>query len=111
MLDSSNGAHEFDRSELDALSHQPQRRMLIQLADHNPADDIPDDIEDLEVEDEDLETLLDFQHYHLPQLEQKGFVEYDREDHVVTKGPQFDEIKPLIELIDDHLDELPDDWL
>lgn len=97
--------------QLDALSHQPQRRMLLRLHHHNPADDVPDGLEDLDVEDGDLETLLDFQHYHLPQLEAKGFVEYDREEHKVTKGPNFEEIEPILELIDEHRDELPDGWL
>ena len=97
--------------QLDALSHQPQRRILVKLLRHNPADDVPDPIEDLDVEDEELETLLDFQQYHLPQLEEKGFVEYDREEHKVTKGPNFGEITPILELIDEHEDELPDDWL
>jgi len=29
----------------------------------------------------------------------------------VIKGPNFDEIKPLLELLENHEDELPTDWL
>lgn len=77
----------------------------------NPQDDIPVGSDDPEPEGEELEVLLDFQNYHLPRLEAKGFIDYDREDNVVTKGAHFVEIKPVLELIDEHRDELPDDRL
>jgi hypothetical protein len=80
------------------------------LLHQNHQDDTPFDV-DPEPVDEELEILLDFRHYHLPQLEKKGFIEYDRDQHTIAKGPQFEEIEPLITLIDVHADELPDDWL
>lgn len=49
-------------------------------------------------------------HTHLPKLEDAGYVEWDRETGTVSKGPQFDEVAPLIELIEDHADELPHGW-
>lgn len=98
-------------TQLGALSHRPRRQLLVALSHHNPQDDTPIDSDDVEFEDEELEKLLDYQHYHLPELESKGFIDYDREDHVVTKGPNFEEIEPLIHLIDEHPDEFPDDWL
>lgn len=98
-------------SQLDALAHRAQRQLLVELLQANPHDDTPVDSDDVEVEDEDVELLLDFQHFHLPELEEKGFVDYDRDTHTVTKGPDFEEIKPVLELIDEHRDELPDDWL
>lgn len=98
-------------TQLDALSYRPQRKLLVALFNHNPRDDIPVDSDELEFEGEDLEIRLDFQHFHLPELESKGFIDYDREDHIVTRGPDFEEIEPLIQLIDEHNDELPDDWL
>lgn len=98
-------------AQLDALSYRPQREMLVSLFYKNPQDDTPIDSDDLEFEGEALETLFDLRHYHLPKLESKGFIDYDREDHIITKGPNFEDIEPLVELIDNHLDELPDDWL
>jgi predicted transcriptional regulator len=49
-------------------------------------------------------------HNHLPKLEDAGYIEWDRETDEITKGPRFDEIEPLLELIEDHADELPHGW-
>lgn len=39
---------------------------------------------------------------HLPQLTEDGFVEWDRDASVVTRGPRFDEMEPLLELLNDQ---------
>lgn len=46
--------------------------------------------------DEDVARLrLKLSHLSLPDLVKRGLVEWDRDDHVVTKGPAFD--KELLE--------------
>lgn len=57
---------------------------------------------------EQIET--DLTRNHLPKLEEAGYIEWDRDTGEISKGPRFDEIKPLLELIENHADELPDDW-
>ena len=47
---------------------------------------------------------------HLPELEKAGFIEWDRGTGTISKGPRFDEIEPVLELIENHPDELPPDW-
>lgn len=42
---------------------------------------------------------------HLPKLVEYGFVEWDQDTNVVTKAPRFDEVKPVLELIDGHRDD------
>ncbi|PCR90492.1 transcriptional regulator [Natrinema ejinorense] len=82
------------------------------MLEHNPEDDTKVYIGDMNVEDVDLEELLiHMTHVHLPKLEADGFINWDKEDHVVTKGPNFEEIRPLIELMNNHQDELPNEWL
>ena len=49
-------------------------------------------------------------HTHLPRLAEAGYVEWDREDDVLRRGPRFDEVAPLIELLVVHEDELPAGW-
>ncbi|MGQ3412935.1 hypothetical protein ACT4ML_11820 [Natrinema sp. LN54] len=49
--------------------------------------------------------LISMHLVHIPALADGRFVEWNRDDHVVTKGPRFDELVPVLELID----ELPDD--
>ena len=47
----------------------------------------------------------------LPLLDDAGVIEWDREADEIRKGPRFAEIRPLLELLDDHREELPSDWL
>ena len=49
-------------------------------------------------------------HSHLPKLADAGYIEWDRDTGEISKGPRFDEIEPLLELIENHRDELPPDW-
>lgn len=101
---------EFDDA-LDALAHVQRRKLLLSLLEHNPQDDSHVVIGDTESEKEALESLTTMNHVHLPKLVEYGFIEWDRECNEVTKGPDFVEIRPLLELLDDHADELPEGWL
>lgn len=98
---------------LDALADQYRWRLLAALLEHTPQHD--DDTQvpaDVHIEDEDREALqIEMRHIHLPKLEQAGFIEWDREANVIRTGPQFEETQPLLQLMYDHADELPDDWL
>jgi predicted transcriptional regulator len=96
---------------VDALADVQRRKLLIALLEHNPQDDTPVVIADSESESDAVERLVTMQHVHLPKLADYGFIEWNEETHEVMKGPNFDEITPLLELLDDHEDELPDDWL
>lgn len=97
---------------LDALGDVQRRRLLLALAEANPQDDRPIEPEDVTFDEAELERLLvRLHHVHLPKLEAYGFISWNRETNEVTKGPEFDEIQPLLELLNDHLDELPDDYL
>lgn len=45
--------------------------------------------------DEDVARLrLQLSHLSLSQLETRGLVSWDRDEHVVRKGPQFNENRP-----------------
>ena len=57
---------------------------------------------------EEIEIALN--HQHLPKLEDAGYIEWDRESGKISKGPRFDEIEPILTLIENHADELPPDW-
>lgn len=97
---------------LEILADIYRRRVLVELLDHNPLDDDVRLPEDAIIEDDDLATLrTQMRHVHLPKLEDEGLVEWDREANVLRKGPRFEEIRPLLKLMADHADELPDDWV
>lgn len=98
---------------LETMADVYRRRVLVELLDHNPQDDDDTQVpERVTIADEDLATLrTQIRHVHLPKLEAAGLVEWDREANVLRRGPRFAEIRPLLRLMDDHADELPDDWI
>ncbi|WP_224338405.1 DUF7344 domain-containing protein [Haloprofundus halobius] len=49
-------------------------------------------------------------HVHLPKLAETGYIEWDADTHTIRRGPHFDEIAPLLQLMADHEDELPAGW-
>lgn len=96
----------------DLLANAQRRRLLIHMLEHNPEDDTKPYIGDMDVDDADVEEILmQMTHIHLPKLEADGFINWDQEEHVVTKGPNFEEVRPLVELLNNHEDELPNGWL
>lgn len=96
---------------LDVLADVQRCKLLVALLDHNPQDDSPVVIADSAAEADAVQRIVEMDHVHLPKLEEYGFIDWDRRTHEVAKGPHFDEIRPLLELLADHDDELPADWL
>lgn len=96
---------------LDALADVQRRKLLMGLLNHNPQDDESVKIADSETDAAALERMIEMKHVHLPKLENYGFIEWDRDRNEVSKGPAFEEIRPLLELLADHDDDLPEDWL
>lgn len=97
---------------LEAISNSYRRQLLVALLDHNPQDDRDRDPLNVigdEIEPEVVE--LELVHNHLPKLEEMGFISWDQTTNQISKGPDWEEIAPLLTLIHDHQDELPADWL
>lgn len=105
---------EYPRADdlFESLSNSYRRQLLVALLDHNPQDD--DDRDPLNLVSDDIEPeVLEIHlfHNHLPKLEEMGFITWDRETNEISKGPDWVEIEPLLSLIEDHQEELPDGWL
>ncbi|TMT81459.1 ArsR family transcriptional regulator [Haloterrigena sp. H1] len=97
---------------LTTLADQSRRRLLMSLIEHNPQEDKVNIPEDIHMGEKELEALQsEFFHMHLPKLESEGYIRWKKDSHEVVKGPEFDEIRPLLELISNHQDELPDGWI
>ncbi|WP_254837564.1 DUF7344 domain-containing protein [Natronomonas marina] len=98
------------------LSHGHRRRVLVAVGRQNPQDDEDIASESVAERDErgDDEALDSVQqqlyHAHLPKLAEAGFIDWNRDSGVITRGPRFEEIEPLLRLMSDHEDELPDGW-
>jgi len=100
----------FD-SHLDALGHVDRRRLLLALLDAKTAGGLPVEIDRLERDTATTPLRVSMHHVHLPKLDDYGIVDVNRDRYTVTPGPRFDEIRPLLELLDENRDRLPDDWL
>ena len=53
---------------------------------------------------------VDLVHCHLPKLEEAGYIEWDQKTGEISRGPSFEEIEPLLALLENHADELPHGW-
>lgn len=96
----------FDEA-LGALAAPERRRLLFALlaAEPRPAEPVTAD------DSADGRRSLAVHHVHLPKLADHGFVDWDREAGVIRTGPNFGEIRPLLELLIEHAEELPDGWV
>jgi predicted transcriptional regulator len=83
----------------------------VALLSHNPQADTPVVIDADESADEEFKRLVQMTHVHLPKLADYGFIEWNRDTNEVSKGANFAEIRPLLELLDAHANELPPEWL
>jgi hypothetical protein len=79
------------------LTHIQRRRILVELLTESKMNI--------------SEDAILMQHSHLPKLEEYGFIDWDRDTNVVTKGPQYKQIRPQVEMLDNHKDKLPKDWV
>lgn len=102
----------------EALADEQRRQLLVDLLDSDPLHVSPlsDSSRELaeangvffeqflsgqvEVPGADR-TLLQQHHVHLPKLATYEFIEWYQDDCLVTKGARFDEVEPVLELIED----------
>lgn len=88
------------------MSAGPRRKILLGL--HRGRVDHETDVITQGSQPNDIEVRL--RHAHLPKLVDAGYIAWDHETGVIMPGHRFDEIQPLLELIDDHAEELPSNW-
>lgn len=86
-----------------ALTHHDRRQLLLALADHylqrdHSLDYLDDVAFDSSDNIEDIHARM--HHTHLPMLEEAGFIERYDGGREVSIGRNFDEIRPLLQVID-----------
>lgn len=95
------------------LADDRRRRLLLELLECDPEDDV-------RVGHGIVETgvAVELYHNHLPRLAEADVITWDDEEdvsgdgegEVVGRGGAFDDLRPFVERLDQHSDELPDDW-
>ncbi|WP_158058715.1 DUF7344 domain-containing protein [Halorussus halophilus] len=95
---------------LKALCKSPRRQLLTALADVDSDDEKLTPSDFCTPTAPDGQVPISLHHTHLPHLEDAGFIEWNRETNYIRRGPRYDEIAPLVELLRTHEGELPADW-
>lgn len=88
----------------DALADEQRREVLLAILERNPRDDRS--VTTAVRTDAERARTTELHHVHLPKLEDYGLIDWDRERHEIVKGPLFDQIRPLLVLLDENRDEL-----
>lgn len=94
------------------LSDRTRRRLLVAMLERPSRDAVvrvPDAVHRGDSPIDQLE--IELAHNHLPALEDAGIVRWKRGAGEVTPGPAFEEIRPVVELLDEHREVLPADWI
>lgn len=92
-----------------ALADRHRRRILIALLDESPKaiDDIAVPRGERADEANPKHRQIHLLHNHLPHLAEARLVRWERGSGTIEKGPRFEEIRPLLELLESHRETLP----
>lgn len=93
-----------------ALSNRYRRQLLAALLKHDAQTEraVPEQRSQREADREHVQ--LKMRYTHLPKLEDMGFVDWNQETGTITRGPQFDAIRPYLQAIYDNHAQLPAEW-
>lgn len=95
--------------QLEAVAHAGRRQLLFAMRDGDSPADTPVEIDELRDDGEPFfDSTVSMRHVHLPKLDGLGIVRWNREDDRISRGPEFSELEPLLEALDDRRDELSD---
>lgn len=101
-------SRQIDRA-LNALSDPHRRRLLMMINEKVQSDDdLPFHIETIRdqasIETNEIEIKLI--HNDLPKLADLGYIKWDQADDAVSIGPRWDEVQPILFMIQQYRDEL-----
>jgi len=87
-----------------ALEDRRRRQILFELLEHNPVEQSA--VQSRAAQEDRAIQLV---HNHLPKLESMGYVSWDRDLGIITRGAAFEEIQPTLDLLREHRDQVPTD--
>lgn len=90
---------------LKALSCPVRRRILLALDKHHPRDVGEFQSEEFRpAEMEPASLPIRLHHEHLPYLDEAGFIIWSHATNTIMKGPEFEELQPLMKCIQNQFD-------
>lgn len=92
------------------LVDRPRRALLLELLEGGPQTEVsvPEDIDTGRYDSEELRSQL--YHVHLPKLADSDVIQWNEQQGTVVRGPQFDEIQPLVSVLDANAEQLHGEW-
>lgn len=93
-----------------ALSSEPRRQLIVSLLDAGPDQPVPlPESAIMPNVPPDPEVLRqELHHVHLPMLADMGFVIWETEPMVASRGPRFDEVAVVFEALQAEASRIPD---
>lgn len=91
------------------LAEQQRRRVLVRLLNDEELAAEPG-VANADASPRAKTRQLKVHHLHLPQLEAAGYIMWNRDRNTVERGPEFETIRPILELLDEHADDILDGW-
>lgn len=85
----------------DALGDQTRRHILVELLDHASVA--------VSRARERGDSEIELIHSHLPKLDSLEYISWNRKQGTIVKGPNWDEIEPVVRLLDNNQEQLPTD--
>lgn len=88
---------------LSALANWQRRQILFALYKRQSPLDMATFTDKTIIYRQDLEEQqVKLIHHHLPMLEEFEFIQWDREEEIVEPGPQFHELQPFLDVLEDY---------
>ena len=89
-------AHHALDATLEVLMTQSRRQLLTALQDRSPAETVgvPALVSAI---GGGRQTRVEAHHVHLPLLDDRGFLEWDRDANEVSRGPRFGELEAYLD--------------
>lgn len=106
---------EADTTTLDTLlrvlSDPARRRILSKIREHDPRNRVEFTPEEFITPDDYRGHLrVELYHVHLPKLASEEFIDWNQETETITPGPNFEDIRPVLTLLEEHQEKLPGTW-
>jgi len=90
---------------LEALADYRRRELLFAVRETRGRIETVSVPEDVVSEALGDRVVHEYHHVHLPMLEDYGYVHWDRRRDEIAEGPQFDQLRPLLDGIEGYHDE------
>lgn len=91
-------------AQLDAVQHEDRRQILFALRDTERWRPSVSEFDGTQTPVGEPAIPADLYHRHLPKLAEMELINWDRETHWVTRGPEYEQVRPLLAFLSENYD-------